>query len=73
MNLGDFRKLTKDLSDDTDIVICYRINEGSVVNYPMENVRVDNREKFGLKNDYSEQVIYVDEDDCLMGYFDPNL
>ena len=69
MKLGEFRKLTENLSDDTDIVICYRINEGTVANYPMKNVSVVNRDTYRLKSDFSEQVIYVDEDEELMGLF----
>ena len=73
MKLGDFRKLTENLSDDTDIIICYRINEGSVVNYPMKNVSIENKDSLNYRPEFSEQFIYVDEDDSLQGFYDPDL
>ena len=69
MKLGEFRKLTENLSDDTDVIICYRINDGQVVNYPMKNVCVESKEKLRLKDNFSNQVIYVDEDEDLQECF----
>ena len=69
MKLGEFRKLTENLSDNTDIIICYRINDGQVVNYTMKNVCVESKEKLRLKDNFSNQVIYVDEDEDLQECF----
>ena len=63
MKLGEFRKLTEKLSDNTDIIICYNIGEG-VVDIPMMNVRLESKENIWCGDDYSDQVIYVDEPDC---------
>ena len=57
MKLGEFRKLTENLSDDTDIVVCYREDQG-YVDIPM-NVRLENKENVWIGDDYSDQVIFV--------------
>ena len=36
MKLGEFRKLTENLSDDTDIIVCYREDQG-YVDIPMRS------------------------------------
>ena len=61
MKLGEFRKLTENLSDDTDIVVCYRVEEDGCVDVPMMNVRLVSNVWCG--DEYSDQVIYVDEPD----------
>lgn len=58
MKLGEFRKLTENLSDDTDIVVCYREDQG-YVDIPMMNVRLENKENVWLGDEYSDQVIFV--------------
>lgn len=35
MKLGEFRKLTENLSDDTDIVIRYLVDNNGLVDIPM--------------------------------------
>ena len=62
MKLGEFRKLTENLSDDTDIVVCYREDQG-YVDIPMMNVRLESKENIWCGDEYSDQVIYVDEPD----------
>ena len=44
MKLGEFRKLTNNLSDDTDIIVCYRMDEESCVDLEMANVRLEKKE-----------------------------
>ena len=63
MKLGEFRKLTENLSDDTDIVICYRISNEGAVDIPMMNVRLEKKENIWCGDEYSDQVIFVDEPD----------
>ena len=63
MKLGEFRKLTENLSDDIDIVVCYRIEVDGRVDIPMMNVRLENKENIWCGDEYSDQVIYVDEPD----------
>ena len=60
MKLGEFRKLTNNLSDDTDIIVCYRMDEESCVDLEMANVRLEKKENIWCGYDYSDQVIYVD-------------
>lgn len=63
MKLVEFRKLTENLSDGIDIVVCYRIEVDGCVDIPMMNVRLDNKENIWCGDEYSDQVIYVDEPD----------
>ena len=63
MKLGEFRKFTEALSDDTDIIICYRADEESCVDIPMMNVRLENKDNVWNGDKYSDKVIYVDEPD----------
>jgi len=63
MKLGEFRKLTENLSDDTDIVIRYLVDNNGLVDIPMMNVRLENKENVWCGYDYSDQVIFIDEPD----------
>lgn len=76
MKLGEFRKLTEKLSDDTDIVInCYIEGEGHFVDL-LTNVRIEKNKALkelslsGFDKDgnciyavdsYSSKVVYIDE------------
>lgn len=63
MKLGEFRKFTKDFSDDTDIVVRYLVNQGEgYIDKPMVNVRTEKKEDVWLGFDYSDTVIYVEGD-----------
>lgn len=63
MKLGEFRKFTKDFSDDTDIIIRYLVNQGQgYVDKPMTNVRTESKDDVWLGDDYSDTVIYVEGD-----------
>ena len=66
MKLGEFRKFTEALSDDTDIVIQYvggRVDDDGYVDIPMMNVRLEEKENVWLGDEYSDKVIYVAEPD----------
>lgn len=54
MKLGEFRKLTENLSDDIDIVVCYRIEVDGCVDIPMMNVRLENKENIWCGDEYSD-------------------
>lgn len=51
------------MSDDTDIVIFYRLNDEECVDIPMMNVRLENKENVWAGDEYSDKVIYIDEPD----------
>ena len=59
MKLGEFRKFTENLSDDTDIIICYYNGDG-FFELPMMNIRLENKENLASGDEYSNQVIYAD-------------
>ena len=59
MKLGEFRKLTEKLSDDTDIIICYH-DENGFFELPMMNIRLENKENLVSGEKCSNQVIYAD-------------
>lgn len=63
MKLGEFRKFTENLSDDTDIIICYRTGRDECVDIPMMNVRLEGKENVWMGGRYSDKVVYVDEPD----------
>jgi len=59
MKLGEFRKFSENLSDDTDIIICYYTGDG-FCDLPMMNIRLENKEKLVPGDKCSNQVLYVD-------------
>lgn len=63
MKLGEFRKLTENLSDNMDIIVRYKGDEGGSVDMPMLNVRLESKENIWCGDEYSDQVIYVDGPD----------
>jgi len=63
MKLGEFRKLTENLADDTDIVVFHRVGEDEAVDIPKMNVRIESKEPVWCGDKYSDQVIYIDEPD----------
>ena len=63
MKLGEFRKLTENLNDDTDIVIRYCISSDEAVDVPMMNVQLKNKENVCCGSKYSDPVVFIDEPD----------
>lgn len=65
MKLGDFRKLTANLSDDTDIVVEYydEEEEGSVA-MPTGKITVKSNKDIWLGQRFSETVVFIEDSGC---------
>lgn len=65
MKLGDFRKLTANLSDDTDIVVEYydEEEEGSVT-IPTGKITVKSNKDIWLGQRFSETVVFIEDSGC---------
>ncbi len=61
MKLGDFRKLTDNLSDDTDIIIWQWIEgEREYITF-LENVKIEKNENIYNGECFSNPVVYIDK------------
>lgn len=66
MKLGEFRKFTENLSDNTDIIIRYELGGEGYIDVPMMNVRLEDKENLWVdsvssdKSEYSDKVVYVE-------------
>lgn len=59
MKLGDFRKLTANLSDDTDIVVEYYDEEEGSVAMPTGKITVKSNKEIWLGQRFSETVVFI--------------
>lgn len=67
MKLGEFRKFTENLSDDTDIIIRYQLG-GGYIDVPMLDFQLELEDKENLwvdsisfdKSKCSDKVVFVD-------------
>ncbi len=65
MKLGEFRKLTANLSDDTDIAVeYYDADEGGSVAMPSEKVSIKSNKDIWLGQRFSETVVLVEDSGC---------